>query len=64
MLTVYSPDHILRNAKTELYGGELVAPFECPQRVEYVLSRIGEVGLGEVIAPDDFSIEPIHRIHE
>ena len=64
MLTVYSPDHELRNAKTELFGGELVPPFECPARMQYVLSRINEVNLGEVIAPDDFSIEPIHRIHD
>ncbi len=64
MLTVYSPDHELRNAKTELFGGELVTPFECPERVQYVLDRIEQVGLGEVIAPDDFSIEPIYRIHD
>jgi len=64
MLTVYSPDHELRNAKTELYGGELVPPFECPARVQYVVERINQVGLGEIIGPDDFSIEPIHRIHD
>ena len=64
MLTIYSPDHELRNARTELYGGELVAPFECPQRVQYVLDRIQAVSLGEVIQADDFSIEPIYRIHD
>ncbi len=64
MLTVYSPDHILRNAKTELYGGELVAPFECPQRAQYILDHINQAGLGKVIAPEDFSIEPVHRIHD
>lgn len=64
MLTVYSPDHELRNAKTELYGGELVRPFESPERMQYVLTQIKKVGLGEVITPDKFSIEPIHRIHD
>ncbi len=64
MLTVYSPDHILRDAKTELYGGELVRPFECPQRVQYVLDRIHSVGLGRVIPPENFGIKPIHRIHD
>jgi acetoin utilization deacetylase AcuC-like enzyme len=63
MLTVYSPDHILRNARTELHGGELVPPFECPERVQFVLDRVHEVQLGEVVQPDDFSIELIHRIH-
>lgn len=64
MLTVYSSDHELRNAKTELYGGQLVPPFECPERVQYVLDRVIEVGLGEVIPPEDFSIDPIYRIHD
>ncbi len=64
MLTVYSPDHILRNAKTELYGGELVRPFECPERMTYVLDRINEVGLGEIISPTDHDIESIYRIHD
>ncbi len=64
MLTVYSPDHKLRNARTELYGGELVPPFECPERMEYILDRIGQVGLGEVIGPEEFSIKTIHRIHD
>jgi acetoin utilization deacetylase AcuC-like enzyme len=63
MLTVYSPDHLLRNARTELYGGELVPPFECPERVQFILDRIHEVQLGEIVHPDDFSIEQIHRIH-
>ena len=63
MLTVYSEDHKLRDAKTELYLGELTTPFECPARVEWVLQRIREVGLGEVIPPQDFGIESIHRLH-
>ena len=32
MLTVYSEQHKLRDAKTELYNGELVLPFEAPVR--------------------------------
>ena len=64
MLTVYSEDHKLRDAKTELYGGELVPPFECPVRAEYVLQQVQHVSLGEVIAPDDFSLDPIYRIHD
>jgi len=62
MQTVYSPDHELRNAKTELYGGELVPPFECPARVEYVLEEIGNQRLGEIVSPDDFSIGILHYI--
>lgn len=64
MLTVYSDKHALRDARTELYGGELVPPFECPVRAEHILERVREVGLGEVIAPREFSLEPVTRIHD
>ncbi|MDJ0777347.1 MAG: histone deacetylase family protein [Gammaproteobacteria bacterium] len=64
MLTVYSDKHALRDARTELYGGELVPPFECPVRAEHILGRVREVGLGEVIAPREFSLEPVTRIHD
>ncbi len=64
MLTVYSEKHALRDARTELYGGELVPPFECPVRAEHILARVQEVGLGEVIKPREFSLEPVTRIHD
>lgn len=64
MLTVYSKDHLLRNAKTELAGGELVSPFECPERAEFVLQRLKAENLGDVIAPREFGLEPITRIHD
>ena len=64
MLTVYSEKHVLRDAKTELFGGQLVPPFECPVRAEYILERLQSVGLGKVIAPDDFGLDPVTRIHD
>ena len=64
MLTVFSEKHVLRNSATELYGGELVAPFECPVRAEHILDRVHAVGLGEVIAPDEFDLLPITRVHD
>ena len=64
MLTVFSEKHALRDAKTELYGGELVPPFECPVRAEHILQRVNEVGLGDVIAPDEFDIDTVTGIHD
>ena len=64
MLTVYSEQHALRDAKTELYGGQLVPPFECPVRAEHILDRVREVGLGEIVAPREFGIEAVTRIHD
>jgi acetoin utilization deacetylase AcuC-like enzyme len=64
MLTVFSEKHALRDARTELYGGKLVPPFECPVRAEHVLQRVRDVGLGEIIAPREFGLEPVTRIHD
>jgi len=63
VITVYSADHRLRNARTELYGGELVAPFECPERAEIVLERVKSVALGEILAPEEHGLEPLLRVH-
>jgi len=64
MKTIYTEKHKLRNAKTELYGGQLVEPFERPSRAEYVLSRIKQTNLGPVLDPQDFGIEAIYKTHE
>ena len=64
MRTVYSEQHRLRDAKTELYGGELVQPFEKPSRAETVLRVVRESGLGEISAPEAFSLEPVLAVHD
>ena len=51
MKTVYSKNHILRNSKTELFGGELVKPFERPERMDYIVDEINSQKLGEIIEP-------------
>lgn len=64
MLTAYSPDHRRRDAQTELSDGCLVAPFECPERAEQVLARVRESGLGPVVPPRAFGLDPVRRIHD
>lgn len=64
METIYTEKHKLRDAKTELYGGELVPPHERPSRMDYILSRIRETRLGPVCDPDEFGMDPIHAIHD
>jgi acetoin utilization deacetylase AcuC-like enzyme len=64
MLTVFSAEHALRNARTELYGGELVPPHECPRRAEIVLERVRSAGLGAVIAPTQHGLAPVLRVHD
>jgi acetoin utilization deacetylase AcuC-like enzyme len=64
METIFSERHTLRNSKTELYGGQLVEPFERPSRAEYIIGRVRDVGLGQVSEPKDFGLDPILAIHD
>jgi acetoin utilization deacetylase AcuC-like enzyme len=64
MITVFSPDHVLRSARTELYGGELVRPHESPERAQIVLERVQAQRLGRVIAPASFGAAPLLRVHD
>ena len=64
MLSVYSEDHRLHHARAELYGGALVPAFEKPERAEHVLARVREVGLGPIVAPADFGLGPLRRVHD
>ena len=63
MITIYSADHRQQNAKAELIDGRLTAPFEKPDRAETILARVREVGLGEIVAPSDFGLDPVRRVH-
>ena len=40
METIFTERHQLRNSKTELFGGELVEPFERPSRAEDITLSI------------------------
>ena len=64
MITVYTDDHLLRNVRTELHGGLLVPPHECPERAGFVLERVRAVGLGEVIEPVRHGLAPVLRVHD
>ncbi|MDN3552880.1 histone deacetylase family protein [Halomonas almeriensis] len=64
MLTFHTAATQLRQARTELDGGVLVAPYECPERVDLVLKRIQLARLGEVREPQAFGLEPVLAIHD
>ena len=61
--TVYSADHRLRDAKTELSGGMLVPPFESPVRVDTILAELEARPVGDIVAPDDHGLAPLERVH-
>jgi len=64
MKTFYSQDHGLHFPKAELYGGQLVVPFERPSRIEHVLARLVEQGFPEVAAPVDLDRSLLEAVHD
>lgn len=64
MLTFYSEDSKKRRPATELYGGMLVPPFECPERADIVINRVRQIGLGEIHAPKNYGLEPVFSVHD
>lgn len=64
MKTIFTEKHKLRNSKSELYGGQLVEPFERPSRAAYIIERIRAEALGPISEPDDFGMDQILAIHD
>lgn len=63
MRTIYTEDHHLQEGKAELIDGKLLPCFENPRRADLVIARVREVGLGEVLAPEEFDLAPLARVH-
>jgi acetoin utilization deacetylase AcuC-like enzyme len=64
MKIVYSEAHRQRASKTELYGGELVPPFECPERMDFILKRLSDQNFGTIIDPHPVESNAVHKIHD
>ncbi len=62
MRTFYSEDHRLHFPQAELSGGQFVTPYERPSRVEYVLNRLHERKLADIVAPDTVDMAPIQAL--
>ena len=64
MKVVRSDDHRKHFPKGELYGGEFVRPFECPERWEHIMDRLGERGFKDMLNPDALDMAPVRQIHD
>lgn len=64
MKTVFTERHRLRNSKTELYGGNLVRPFECPERMEFITAELDKRGLADYVAPTEYGLDPVLAVHD
>jgi acetoin utilization deacetylase AcuC-like enzyme len=64
MRIIYSEDHRLRDAKTELHDGQLVTPFEAPFRVEWILAAVKEAGFADIVPPEKHGLETVRKVHD
>jgi acetoin utilization deacetylase AcuC-like enzyme len=62
MRTIYSEDHRLHFPQAELSGGQFVTPFERPSRVEYVLNRLRERKLTDIVPPAAVDMRPVQAL--
>lgn len=65
MKIYYSDAHLQHNPPFEIFdGGEKVANFEVPQRVERILEALRLDGRFDILPPDDFGLDPIRAVHD
>ena len=62
MRTYFSERHRMHFPQAELHGGEFVTPYERPSRVEYVLARLKERGLTDIVDPGEADMGPIREM--
>ena len=64
MKIIYSDKHKLRTSKTELYGGKLLKPFECPERMDYILQEIQKHKFLKILPPQNVNLKQLYKIHD
>ncbi|MDR5901144.1 histone deacetylase family protein [Halomonas icarae] len=53
-----------RRARTELDGGQLVPPWECPERVDMILAGLRKAGFTEMVEPAEHGLAPVLAVHD
>ena len=64
MKIICSDDHHKHFPKGELFGGEMVRPFECPERWEHIVARLKSCGFDDFTAPDALDWTPVRKVHD
>jgi acetoin utilization deacetylase AcuC-like enzyme len=64
MKTIFTEDHRHQDGKLELIDGKFVPAFEMPRRAQIVIERVRSKKLGPVVAPENFDLEPVYRVHD
>lgn len=63
MKVVCSDEHRLHFPRGELCGGELVRPYECPERWDHIVARLRECGFYDIIEPQPLDLDVVAKVH-
>jgi acetoin utilization deacetylase AcuC-like enzyme len=64
MKIVFSEDHRLHFPQGEIFGGELVTPFERPSRMEYILRELKARKMTDFAAPGALDFKTVQQVHD
>jgi acetoin utilization deacetylase AcuC-like enzyme len=64
MKIIYSDEHRSHFAQGEVYGGELVTPFERPSRIEYILRELKARKLAGISPPAPLDMAAVAKVHD
>ncbi|WP_349359352.1 histone deacetylase family protein [Stappia sp.] len=64
MKTFFSEGQLAHNPTHEISDGALQPAVEIPARAEIVRDHVAAAGLGPVLAPDEFGLDPLKRVHD
>lgn len=63
MKTIASLQHKLHFPKGELSGGELVRPYECPERWDSIVDALSSAGFSAPVEPDPLDMSTVRKVH-
>jgi acetoin utilization deacetylase AcuC-like enzyme len=61
---VYGRNHRGHSGAMELMFNRMVPMFDRPERMDKILGRLEDCGYREILEPDSFGLDPIHRVHD
>jgi acetoin utilization deacetylase AcuC-like enzyme len=64
MKIVYTDEHRKHFPQGELFGGELVTPFERPSRMEYILRELKARKMVDIVEPSALDMKAVQRVHD
>ncbi|MFZ8921307.1 MAG: histone deacetylase family protein, partial [bacterium] len=63
MKFIYSDSHKLHFPQAEYHRGEMVPPFEKPERIDLITARLDEVGFTGIQCDELWNSEPVLKVH-